>query len=524
MARRCLLAALLVALVCPHVSVRAIDIEDLQAEVKRIRDEIAREDDFKTKAVAVIDNTIIDKYGSNTKVTSRAGILTVGALVQVWYQSIQNDNRGIIKPAPGNNLANPEPERVLDNDTFRVRRAEMRFTLDINDYVTSYIMMDPSREANVTFSPVPANPNHDAVFNNPHLRDGSGQKLSNSIVPQLMQDAVIIFHDVPFLPRHDFQMGQMKPPSGEEAWRSSGLLDFVDRSMATAVNNVRDIGFMAHGSYVDAVKDDPSTARFQYWIGLFNGPDGTVLTDPEIVEGGNRSDDNNDKDFCVRLLGQPVWDAKKWYGRLETGAARTEGYRGKSGNAYDPNLQINSINKQKTAINRTAAWIWYRPGGPTIGWWLRGEWSDAHDRFSIRAPVTLLGIGQQDPQPVSVSGWYFATGYKLAQTIWAPKLDKMAERKDCATTRLMGKALKNSELTFRYEAFENIANENPARPDIQTNLHRTAAYTMGYNYYIDFYKTRLQANYVVVRDPVNPYLGLREVHNNMFVLNFQVQY
>src|SRR5205814_2680286 len=96
------------------------------------------------------------------------------------------------------------------------------------------------------------------------------------------------------------------------------------------------------------------SGRLQYWVGACNGPDGTVLTDPEIVEGGNRSDDNNDKDLCFRLLGQPVWDQKKWYGRLETGVARTDGYRGKSGHAFDPDLQINSINKERTAICRTA--------------------------------------------------------------------------------------------------------------------------------------------------------------------------
>lgn len=534
MARHCLVAGLLAASILSSVPLHAVEIEDLKAEVDRIREELKREDAPKADPVSTVDNTIFEKYGPGAKATTKNGILTVGGLLQVWYQHIENDGKGIIRPTAGNILVpipipgatDPvaEANRALDNDTFRVRRAEMRFTLDINESVTAFIMIDPSREANVTFSPIPANPNHNSNFNNPHLKDGSGQKLSNSIVPQLVQDAVVVFHDLKFLPRHDFYIGQMKPPSGEEAWRSSGLLDFVDRSMVTAVNNVRDIGVMAHGGWVDAIPDDPSSARFQYWLGIFNGPDGTVLTDPEIVEGGNRSDDNQDKDFCFRLLGQPVWDAKKWYGRLETGIARTDGYRGKSGHAFNTALQINSVNKERTAINRSAAWIWYRPGGPTIGWWLRGEWSSAHDRYSNRAATSLLGVGQTNPAPVSASGWYFATGYKLSQSTWVPKLDKMIDCKTDSVTRLFGKALKNSEITFRYEAFENVATENPANTDVRTNLFKTTACTYGYNYYIDFYKTRLQANYVVVRDPVEPLRGLREVHNNMFVINFQVQY
>ncbi len=424
----------------------------------------------------------------------------------------------------GNGDPVAEQNSVLDNDTFRVRRMELRFSIDINENVSAYIMMDPSREANATFSPVPANPNHNGSFNNPHLADGSGQQFSNAFVPNLMQDAFVSFHNLKFLPRHDFQIGQFKPPAGEEAARSSGQLDFVDRSMVTAVNNVRDIGVMVHGAFIDAVPGDQFSARFQYWLGLFNGPDGTVLTDPEIVEGGNRSDDNNDKDFCFRLLGQPVWDEKKWYGRLETGVARTDGYRGKSGTAFDFAHQINSINRERNAINRQSAWIWYRPNGPVKGWWLRGEWGSGHDRYSSRAPTGLLGLGsflgdngiqQAFPQPVTADGYFFSTGYKLANSIWAEKLDQQC---------LLGKAIKNSELAFRYEAYENIAAENPARPDVLTNLFKTSARTFGYNYYIDQYKTRIQANYVVVKDPVNHNLGLREVHNNMFVINFQVQY
>src|SRR5208283_2550368 len=93
---------------------------------------------------------------------------------------------------------------------------------------------------------------------------------------------------------HDFTIGQFKPPSGEEAWRNSGQLDFVDRAMVTAVSNVRDIGAMVHGSWF---KD-----RFQYWLGAFDGS-GNMLTDPEIGsgQGANRSATNDNKDIAWRI-------------------------------------------------------------------------------------------------------------------------------------------------------------------------------------------------------------------------------
>ena len=536
MAFRCLIAGLLAATIFSTLDVAAatVDVDALKKEVERIREEIKHQDDPALATTSKLDNVALDKYGPNDKVTTRAGALSISGLVQVWYQTIQNDSRGIIVPVnngnnqlgglrlPGGNFTGPVSEAgsVSDNDTFRIRRTELRFALDITDNISAYVMMDPSREANSTFTPAPANPNHNAHFNNPHLADGSGRQFSNGITPQLMQDAFISVHDL--IPHHDFQMGQFKPPSGEEAWRRSGLLDFVDRSMVTAINNVRDIGVMVHGTWFPSKKGDPSTGRLQYWFGAFNGPNGTVLTDPELVEGGNRSDDNNAKDFCWRISGQPVWDAEKWYGRLEVGVARTDGYRGKSGNSFNPNSFINSTDRTVTAINRQAAWLWYRPGGPTRGWWMRGEWGSGHDRYSENSQggadgTTLLGFGQLTPAPVTASGWFFSTGYKLSQSKFADSFDKTCPK-------LLGKALKNSEFTYRYEAYQNIATESLTETDVRTSLFKTAVNTVGYNYYIDGYKTRLQANYFFVNEPREPSRGLRGPRADMFVLNFQVSY
>src|ERR1043165_8454207 len=193
MPRKRLAMGLLAALMGSSCCFGAVDIEELRREVLRIREEIARQDDPTLSPVSKVDDRVFEKYGPNEAGTTRTGVMSVGGLVQVWYQHIQNDHIGIVQAAPLNNLdpttgagtivgsgrpsgvAIPEPNEVLDNDTFRVRRIELRFALDISENISSYIMIDPSREANVTFSPIPANPNHNQIFNNPHLRDGIGQ-------------------------------------------------------------------------------------------------------------------------------------------------------------------------------------------------------------------------------------------------------------------------------------------------------------------------------------------------------------
>jgi hypothetical protein len=525
MGRTCLCFVICCALVAINAQAQA-PVDDLRKEVENLRREISKREEGKGSPIGRVDDMTASKYGPNTQVETKAGKLQIGGLVQVWYQHIGNDNVGIVTAAGGNALDNsqggfppPEPNEKLDNDTFRVRRTELRFSLDIHENISAYIMIDPARESNILFTPVPTFPQHNAVFSNPGLAQGIGQVgANNTIIPQLLQDAYINYHGV--IPYHDFTIGQFKPPSGEEAWRNSGQLDFVERAMVTGVSNVRDIGLMAHGSFLDG--------RVQYWAGVFNGPDGTVLTDPELVEGGNRTDDNDAKDIAWRIAVRPVWNEECWYGRLELGYARTDGIRGEAGHGYDVTRAINGLNRQQTDINRNDAWLWYRPNGPVKGMWLRGEWANFRDRYSPRARTNLLfiggetnadgdTIGQLDPKAVTVGGWYAAVGYRLSDSIFANDLD------NCGG--LTG-WMKNLEFAFRYETFENIAAEDLVRPDRETDLFKTNAYTFGVNYYIKRHDAKIQANYVVVDEPDDGNLsrGLREVSNNVFVVNFQVMF
>src|SRR6185295_13170280 len=65
--------------------------------------------------------------------------------------------------------------------------------------------------------------------------------------PRLLQDAYINYHGA--IPHHDIQIGQFKPWVGEEGIRSSGELDFVERSMVGFQADNRDLGISIHGSF-----------------------------------------------------------------------------------------------------------------------------------------------------------------------------------------------------------------------------------------------------------------------------------
>jgi hypothetical protein len=452
------------------------------------------------------------EYCEFRAVSTKHGKLKIGGLVQVWYQSVQNDNTGIIQPAAENLIDAAEPHELSDNETFRIRRSQLRLTLEIHENITAFVMLDPAHEATPRFRPLPTFPVHNIIQAN-----GLDAESGPAITPRLLRDAYINFHD--YIPHHDVTIGQFKPPGGEEAWRDDGELDFIERSMSATLNNVRDLGVMVHGTWFDD--------RLQYWVGAFNGAVGTALTDTNIVEGGNRSDDNDEKDVALRLLIRPVWNCDRWYGRLELGYARIDGPHGESGQDFDPDAPINGLNRQHTATNRQSAWANYRPNSVGRGWWLRGEWNLARGRFYNQglagAPTSLLqtGLGadsfgrivQLNPAPVTVQGGSFSTGYKLSQSIFA-------ERLSCGNR--FERALLPLEFTFRYEVHENIIAEDLTQPDRHTDLFKTQAYTAGINYYLCGQQTKVQVNYIWIDDPDSNARGIREVRNNILALNFQV--
>lgn len=474
--------------------------DGLKAEVEALRREksAAKPVAPSATASAVVDN----KYGPNAAVVTKAGKLTIGGLVQVWYYSIQNDNLGFFGDLTVPARLGGDTNETKDNDSFRVRRTQLKFKLDINENITGYIMIDPAREAQ-SFPSLNTNlgialrgrtnETSSAVTNVQSGTAGSGR---------FLQDAWINYHGV--VPHHDFQVGQFKPFLGEEGIRSATELDFVERSLVGQSTQNRDLGLTAHGTWWDD--------RFQYWLGVHNSPGNLHGSAGQFQ---NRSDDNDQKDVAIRVLLRPVWKHFTW-GSLELGYSTQFGKHGEAGNPDDRGTpSVDGLDRERTWAYRHGAWVSYKPNGPVSGWWLRGEWTLIHDRNvqgQVRGfPQTSAANVQGSPRAFDVSGWYFATGYKLSESVFAGGLPKL---------------LKPVEFAYRYESYQNVTVGDLVRPEVRTDVFSSTIHTAGINYYLKGHNAKIQANYNWVNEPDenNNFARrrFREVRNDNFVVNFQV--
>lgn len=507
------------------------DLEDLRRRLSAQE----RKSGIANSPIANADVMVENKYGPNAGVTTKEGKLTMGGLVQVWFYTIQNDNVGVYDDNVNGSAAAPGigSNEVNDNDGFAIRRAQLRFTMDIHENVTAYVMIDPAAEAD-SYPSLPFNQNNAAsgvaAFNggvlavatdnlstvvddfiqvgnvrNEAVRNGTGT------ANRLLHDAYINYHGV--IPHHDFTVGQQQVHIGEEGIRDDAHLDFVERSMITQLANDRDLGLQIHGSWWDE--------RFQYWLGVFNGA-GTAFQSHR-----NRGDDNDDFDYSASVLLRPLWKDETW-GSIELGFGAKYGKGGESGGHIPgPNTNpVDGLNRAGTDHHLMYAYGMYKPGGPVRGWWIRGEWGQYRDRF---APGALHGQNGSSA-PFTTQGWTINTGYKLSDSIWADGLREGGTFKKYFLLPM--------EFVARYDVMGNIFSIDDV--DVENNtvmeyrgqdIFKTQVLTAGVNYFIKGHNAKLQFNYNWVKEDHNPDkfanqgAASRELHavdNDSFVVNFQV--
>jgi len=501
-------ASLMAAAGTARAEISAADWEALKREIADVRKENAEirkaNDGLAARLGPVkgsVDKALESKYGPGATVSSKQGKLTISGLMQVWFYGYQRDTQGLFQDNQVNDIS--DSNNGLDNSTFRLRRAEITLTMDLNEYVRSVVQIDPAREAQ-SFPAYPAN-------TGTAKRTGGSPNIANlqtgaGAAPRMLKDAYINYHGQ--LPHHDFQIGQFKPMLGEEGLRSVSQIDFVERSFIGQLIDERDLGAALHGSWWG----DPKEGRFQYWLGVFDGA-GNYLG-----SGGsysNRADDNNDKDFAYRVLLRPLWKDETW-GSIELGMSSEMGHHGAEGTTDPVDNVLNSLMRLETWAMRHYAWFDYFPGGPVRGLWFKSEYAWIKDRNTPGSVIDVLGNdingdGLQDyAKPFSVQGGYATIGYKIMDSRWAEEVPHW---------------FKGFEFAGRYDTFQNVQVASLARPD-HTNVYRTQVWTAGLNYYIKGYNAKLQANYNVVINPEshNPDLIFHSVKNDSLALNFQVAF
>jgi len=198
---------------------------------------------------------------SGEPVETGFGKIKLNGLAQFWYQ---NDNGAIPK------------------DTFRLRRAEIKFLGEIKSEIVSWtIMIDPAQ-----------------------LREDLGRKSP-------LQDFFITYKPCPCF---SVDFGQFKTPFGMESMESSAKLDFIEKAMLASIikwADYRDIGF--------ALKGDLSIGNIKIkpMLGVYNG------------KGQNALDDNEPMDIAGRIVVSPISE-------LNLGVAH---YNGKSGSNEEENIR-----------------------------------------------------------------------------------------------------------------------------------------------------------------------------------------
>ena len=505
-------------------------VNDMQHEIDELKHD---KQASQSKLITTDCDKVLDtKYGPNAPVTTKVGKLRIGALTQIWYYGFtQKDNKGLFQDNAINGIQ--DTNEPTNNSSFRIRRTELHFQMDMTPNVTSYVILDPAREA----TSYPNLPNPQGFFKRANqvapeyaatkpaglnsTGTVAGVQSGTGTTNRALQDAWIDFHDC--VPHHDFGVGQLHPWFGEEGIRTSRELDFCERSQIGFIGDSRDLGAYVHGAWwgekeAGNIFSPSGPGRFQYWLAVWDGA-GTYHSAGAFQ---NRPDDNDQKDFNYRVLVRPLWKSCV-AGSLELGMSSQFGEHGQAGGSDPINSPVNGLNRERTWAIRHDAWMYYAPGGPVKGLWLRGEYAYYKDRNAPGSVIDLTGdggvsggYGQANGHPFVTQGYYAAIGYKLSDSIWAGD-------SDCGCGSKLPNCLKQMEFAARYDSFQNVQIANPANAS-DTQVYKTDIYTAGVNYYIKGNNAKIQFNYNVVVQPTagNGAFEFHQTKSNNFIMNFQV--
>lgn len=290
--KNAIFAGLLVSFTCFHLVSNAsgqdaADIDTLKrqyeeqrAEIAKLRDELKRESEARQRQQALLES-VLEKLEKLTAAleTNPAIDETTAKVVNAVHEPeraepAKDDKKQTDKPADTveSGLGKVKFNGLLQGwyaggnggvpDTFRIRRAELKFSGEIVKDVRWTVMFDLAKALSL------------------HRTSIAGSLTSVNINQnsRIFQEGFITLSH---LKNANIQVGQFKAPLSQEGLQSSSTLDTVeralfltDRSRGGGLGDFREIGIMAFG---------PLGKQFEYQIGVFNGT-GETQNDVDLNE------------------------------------------------------------------------------------------------------------------------------------------------------------------------------------------------------------------------------------------------
>lgn len=279
-------------------------LDEQKAEIELLRSELRKETELRSQQQALLES-MMQRFESLVASLPKAAAADQPATVDMASQNknpaAQPNNLAVTTSVVKTAAPQATPPGVVEsgfgrikftgllqgglvsgdegvNDTFRVRRAELRFTGDILPKLKWSVMFDLAKalSVNTTTSTINGTPVIGSVSVNQPSR--------------IFQEGFITYAHSK---KANFQIGQFKIPLSQEGLQSTATLDTVeralfltDRSRGGGLGDARDIGAMLFGALHKQV---------DYQIGIFNGVD----------ESQNGPDQNDQKAVVGRIVFRP---------------------------------------------------------------------------------------------------------------------------------------------------------------------------------------------------------------------------
>lgn len=279
-------------------------LEEQKTEIELLRSELRKETELRSQQQVLLE-TMMQKFESLAGLLPKAGSQNQSSIAGATSSNISPvaETSAQSVNAASTKTATPQatPPSVVEsgfgrirftgllqggfvsgdqgvNDTFRIRRSELRFTGDITPKVKWSVMFDLAKALSV-------NSTTSTINGTPVVGSVAVNQLS-----RIFQEGFISYA---YSKQANFQVGQFKIPLSQEGLQSTATLDTVeralfltDRARGGGYGDARDLGAMAFGTL---------STHLDYQIGIFNG----------VNESQNDVDQNDQKAVVGRLVFRP---------------------------------------------------------------------------------------------------------------------------------------------------------------------------------------------------------------------------